>query len=399
MTLNSFIEKLRETIFDPSLPEVSKWKSEHPDGKAIGSFPVYTPVEMIDAAGMLPVHVAGAGGRIRLDEADGCLQSFVCSVGRSTLELKLDGFLDELDGMIFPSICEISRGLSGVMERRDPQGRIFYLYLPQNLSSAGTKDYLIGELRRLKGWLEEIGESEITDKAMLNSFERYNRRRELLDQLDRFRVDHPELFTASDFYVLRLAGMSVPVEEHNRLLENTLSSLTETVERHKPRLRMVLTGAFCERPPVEMMEAIEDEGIAIVADDMLLGQRWWTKPLPTEGDPIENLAEHYMNHSVVNSVVFRQWGEPCDVILKDVEDRRANGIIIASSKFCHTAMHDSTCLVKVCETHGLPYIKLEYEEIQSVFESIRVQVEALLEARERLAIAGTEEGKEADREE
>jgi len=399
MTLAAIIEGLRSTIEDPSLPELSRWKLEHKGGKAIGNFPVYAPVEMIDAAGMLPVHVAGAAGRIRLDEADGCLQAFVCSVGRSTLELKLDGFLDELDGMIFPSTCEISRGLSGVMARHDAVGHFFFINFPQNLSSAGAKEYLTGELQRLKKWLEEIGGSAIGDDAFHAAFERYNRRSELLDQLDRYRVDHPERLTASDFYILRLAGMTSSVEKHIELLEKALSLLDETEERHQPKLRMVLTGAFCERPPLAMLETIENEGIAIVSDDLLLSQRWWTKPLPTEGNPIEILSEHYLKYSVQTSVVFRPWGEPCDVILKTIEDTRANGIIIASSKFCHNAMHDSTCLVKVCEAHGLPYIRLEYEEDQSVFESIRVQVEALLEARERLAIAGTEEGRETEREE
>jgi len=393
MPISAIIEKCRARLGDPSFPEIGEWKRRHPGGKVIGSFPVYTPVEIVHAAGMLPVLIAGAPGRMKFDEADGYLQSFVCSVGRSTLELKLDGFLDELDGMIFPSTCEISRGLSGVWKRHDPAGPVFLIHFPQNLSDPGSLDYLINELDRLKKWLEGIGGSEITSDAIRDSFRQYNRRAELLNVLDYFRADRPERLSGSEFYILRLAGLTVPVDEHARILEEAIDALESTADRHPVRLRMVLSGASCERPPVSMLQAIEGEGIAIVADDMLLGQRWWREPLPEKGDPIGNLAMHYLKESAPSPLVFSPAQPSCDMLLKTVEERGADGIILSFANFCHPAIHDSACTVRLAEEHGLPYVRLSYEQDQRVFESIRVQVEALLEARERLPIAGTENGR------
>ncbi len=392
MPIARLIESIRQKVDDPSYPEIAEWKASHPGGKAIGCFPVYIPAELIHAAGMLPVQIAGAMGNVKLDEADGYLQSSVCSVGRSTLELKIDGHFSGLDGMIFPSVCEISRGLSGVLKRYDPDFPVIYIHYPQNLKSAYAKDYLVNELNRLKSVLENLSGNKITDEALLDAFKLYNERSELLSELAQFQLDHPERLSASESYLLRLAGVVVPAERHNAIIEEALKLLKDSGDRHPVRLRMVLTGAFCERPPVEMLETIEAEGVAIIHDDILLGQRWWVEKLPLEGDLISILAENYLHNTVINPVVFQPESTPCNHTLDIVERTKADGVIIASAKSCHPAHHDSHCIVRICEEHGFPFVRLEFEEDQRVFESTRVLFEALLEARERLPIAGTDKG-------
>ena len=390
MPIYKLIEKLRGRLDDPSFPEIAEWKASHPGGMAVGYFPVYAPVELIHAAGMLPVQVAGAMGRIKLDEADGYLQSFVCSIGRSTMELKLDGHLDNLDAMIFPSTCEISRGLCGVLRRHDPEKPIIYIHFPQNLESANAKGYLVGELERVKIALEEMTGKTITDEAIFKSFEAYNRRWELLRELEEIRYSHPELLSASELYIIRLAGMNVTVEEHSEILAEAIEALKDTPAHHEVRIRMLLSGAFCERPRISMLETIEDEGVAIVADDMLIGQRWWTESLPASGNPLEILAEYYLKKSVYNPVVYRPHVTPCESVLRAVELTGAEGIIISSAKSCHPANHDDQCVITLCEAQGIPYIRLQYGEDQRLYESILVQVQALMEARTRLPFAGTE---------
>src|SRR3972149_3549135 len=103
----------RESVADTSLSAVRTWKEGHPAGKAIGAFPVYVPTELIQAVGALPVWLFGAGGSIDISHADSRIQSFVCSISRSTLELGLTARLGTLDGFVFPSLCDVARNLSG----------------------------------------------------------------------------------------------------------------------------------------------------------------------------------------------------------------------------------------------------------------------------------------------
>jgi len=390
MSISALKEKIRARLEDPTFPEIVSWKRDNPGSRVIGYFPVYMPVELIHAAHMLPVMVSGAMGRVNLDEADGALQSFVCSVGRSTLELKLDGNLDNLDGMVFPSTCEISRGLSGVWDRRGPHKPFIYLHYPQNVDSAASMTYLLAELNRLKKMLEEIGGREITAGDINEAIEVYNKRSLLFSKLDDFRVRHPDRFLASEFYVLRLAGMAASCEEHILILEEALKELETTPSRFNPKFRVAMVGAFCERPPITMLETIEEQGIAVVYDDFLLGQRWFRDLLPITDDPMRALADFYLHHSVSNSLLYRPGSTPCAEIINRARERGAEGVFIVSAKSCNPAHHDNTCIARTCERSGIPYIKFEFEEDQRVFESIRMGIEALLEARERLPYAGTE---------
>src|SRR3990172_13307312 len=136
MTLKDTVAALRSDIGANSYRKIAAWKEKNPGGKAVGCYPVYTPVEIVRAAGMLPALIAGAGGGIDIDQAREHLQAFICSIGHSTLELDLDGYLDEIDCMVFPSICEISRGLRGVWARLNPGLPVIYIHFPQNLESA-----------------------------------------------------------------------------------------------------------------------------------------------------------------------------------------------------------------------------------------------------------------------
>ncbi len=398
MSISALIQKLRHSVEDQPLKPVGEWKRSHPDGKAIGCFPVYVPVEIVHAAGMLPVSIAGASSGTKLDHANSFLQAFVCSIARSTLELELEGKLSELDGFVFPSGCEIPRGLSGVWERRETDKPIVYLHFPQNIASPSALDFMVGELTRLRSLLEELGGCEISDEALLGSFRIYNERAGLLDKLDSVRCDHPEKLKASEFYILGLSGLAIPPEDHIALLNEALGAIESAAGRPAPKLRMALMGAFCERPPVAMLEVIEGEGVAIVSDDILLGQRWWTEPIRTSGDPMTLLAEHYLRHSPITPLTHTRDEVRCDAIIETIKRSRADGLIFASPKFCHPSLHDAACVVRTCEDNGIPYLRFEYEEEMAVFESIRMQVEALLEARAALPFAGVESNKETAKE-
>jgi len=54
-------DSLYEEMQDLSFPGVRRWKERHPGAKSVAFFPVYPPVELVHAAGMLPVLLSGAG--------------------------------------------------------------------------------------------------------------------------------------------------------------------------------------------------------------------------------------------------------------------------------------------------------------------------------------------------
>ena len=112
--------------------------------------PVYVPRELIHAAGMLPVGLLGGGDQLEVIQGDAYYQSYICRIPRSTIELGLTGRLDCLDGMLFPSICDVIRNLSGMWQILFKDKYVRYIDVPQNYVDAIGGTFYIQEMQVLR---------------------------------------------------------------------------------------------------------------------------------------------------------------------------------------------------------------------------------------------------------
>ena len=379
MEIREEARRCEAMVRDPDLAAVAGWKQAHPGGRAIGYFPVYVPAELVHAAGMLPVGVFGAGGTVDIDHADSRMQSFVCSISRSTLELGLTKRLDVLDGMIFGSICDVARNLSGIWQRNFPGVMAEYVHYPQNPDSAHALEYYRGELARLSERLAAVAGRPISDDALRASLGAYNRARELVAGLHRLRRDEPWRLTWREAYAILRAGHVLPVEEHAALLERTLPVVRKRDGKRRDGVRVVLEGSFCEQPPPDLLDVIEEAGCYVVEDDLLLGMRWFDRPVPVDGDPLLALARAYLESPVTTSIKHdrRRKG---DALLQRVAASGAEGVIFSAAKFCEPALLDYPLMRAALERAGIPNLAFEFEEKIGAFESVKTQVETFVES-------------------
>ena len=138
--------------------------------------PVYVPRELIHAAGMLPVGILGGGDQLEVIQGDAYYQSYICRIPRSTIELGLTGRLDCLDGMLFPSICDVIRNLSGMWQILFKDKYVRYFDVPQNYEDAIGGDVLRrSELEVLRDDLGKLRGAPITDDELNASIARLQR--------------------------------------------------------------------------------------------------------------------------------------------------------------------------------------------------------------------------------
>jgi benzoyl-CoA reductase subunit C len=379
MEIREMSRRAEAQVRDPELRAVAAWKAAHPGRKAIGYFPVYVPAEIIHAAGMLPVGVFGAGGAVEIDHADARIQSFVCSISRSTLELGLTGRLKALDGMIFGSICDVARNLSGIWQRNFPGMPAEYIHYPQNPDSQHAVPYYRGELQRLRETLAALGGSPVTDAALAASLAVYHRNRSLVRELYALRRAEPWRASWREAYHLARAGHVLPVEEHNALLEEALPLLRRRDAPKRDRVRVVIEGSFCEQPAAELLDTIEEAGCYVVEDDLLLGMRWFDRPVEPGDDALLALARAFVDSPVTTSIRHdrRRKGE---ALLGRVAAAGAEGVVFSAAKFCEPALLDYPLMRVACERRGLPSLAFEFEEKMGTFESVRTQVETFVES-------------------
>lgn len=377
--MQQVVDRCWQIAEDISFSTVQEWRARHPGAKVVGYFPVYTPVEVIHAAGMLPVAVLGGGSRIEVKQADSRLPSFICSIPRSSLELAYSGRLDFLDVMLFHPICDVARNLTQVWHRNFTGVRTDLLYLPQNLVTPGTVEYLTGEYRRLKAALEKLSGAEIPAQALRHSLSLYNQQRRLFRQLYEVRRENPWLISAAECYALMRAGTVLPVEEHLPMLEAVLAGLPARQTRAMDKIRVVFEGAFCEQPPIEFIEVVE-EVCYIVEDDFIQGSRWFSADVPEDGDPLESLAHSYRDLFAYSSIQHDERSPKWQGLVDKIRRSGARAAILCPPKFCEPALDDQVLFADALSREGIPYLTMEFEEKMTSFEEVRIQIETFTES-------------------
>lgn len=379
-SLEEILRWCRELIEDSTFAQIRAWKDEHPGRKVAGIFPVYSPAELPYAFGMLPVGLFGGGNRIEIAHADSRFQSFVCSIVKSTLELGLTGRLEPIDILMFSSICDSARNLASVMERNFPNQRIIYLHFPQNPASPGAVTYLYHEYLKVVEILQEVSGRAYSADELARSIELYNEVRAAVAALYRIRRERPHLLSAAESYQLvRVATLMEP-RDYVSLVHRILPEIEGRNVKPKDRVRVVLEGAFCEQPPIEFIESLEQAGCYILNDDLLLGWRWFRRPVRVDGDPLRNLAEAYVHNSVFSSVKHDPREPRAKHLLDDIGAHGAQAAVLVSAKFCEPALFDYALYKKALEQHEIPHVFLEFEEKAWVFDKARTEIETFVES-------------------
>ena len=352
---------------------VAEWKSRVPGRKAIGYMPIYVPRELIHAAGMLPVGIFGGGDRLEIIRGDAYFQSYICHIPRSTIEMTLSGRLDVLDGMLFPSICDVIRNLSGMWTMLFPGRYVCYVDLPQNYDPLVGGAFWGRGLAAMREDMARVAGRPIADQDLRNSIRAYNENRRAIRELYRVRSETPWLFPISQVYPVLRSGSVLPPEEHTTLVRRYIEIASQGSIVPEDRSRVVLTGMFCEQPPLALLVTLERAGCWIVDDDLLLGLRWFTGEVSEEGDPIESLAQAYLTQSASTASCYAPDGQRGRWLVDAVRQNRADGVIFCAPSFCDPALLEQPMLVAALEREQIPHTQFKYSEDTGQFAVIREQ--------------------------
>ena len=374
------VVEARSLLEIPVTRVIEDWKSAHRQGKAVGWFPVFSPVELTHAAGMFPIAIAGGGNVMEIAHADSRFQSFICSIIKSTLELGLTGQLENLDGMIFHSICDPAKNLASVFRRNFPNLMVEFIHFPQNLKSILAEEYLIAEYARIRARLADLAGRRITDDEIRSSISLYNGLRARIRRLDEIRRDMPNRLSAAEAAALLRAGARMMPEDFSALLDGAIDAVCRREITARDLIPVVLEGSFCEQPPLELIESIEEAGCSILHDDLQLGLRWFTADIPADGDPLRALARSYISSSVHSAVKHDLRYRKAAPLIEKVRRTGAQAVVVLAAKFCEPALFDYALYRQALETNGIPHVLLEFEEKMWVFDKIRSEVETFVES-------------------
>jgi benzoyl-CoA reductase subunit C len=367
------VARAEELYRDYRLTPVREWKART-GGLAVGYMPIYVPRELLHAQGVLPVGLMGGGDDLEIIRGDAFYQSYICHIPRSTIELGLNGSYDCLDGVLFPAICDVIRNLSGMWKLQFPGKLVRYLDVPQNFDGAIGGRFYRHELEELARDLAARGARAYDPAALGAAIAEYNANRRLVAELYALRQAEPWRVPTAELYVVLRAALLLPVAEATAMIAR-YRDLVRADAGRKPmdQARVVLTGSFCEQPPLGLIKTLERSGCYIVDDDFVQVHRWIKGDIATDGDPLANLVTAFLDQSIASPTRYIGAGEKGHDLIERIETSGAEGVLFCAPSFCDPALLDQPMVTKALDAAEIPWTAFKYAENNGQFQVIREQ--------------------------
>lgn len=127
--------------------------------KVVGVFPVYTPEELVHAAGMIPMGLWG--GQITPTVAGKYNPIYTCSIMRSCLEYGMTGIYKGICCAVMPILCDTFRGMSSAWRVGVKDIPLAAFVPPQNRTDPDAGEFLVEEYKSLAAHIEKYAGASI----------------------------------------------------------------------------------------------------------------------------------------------------------------------------------------------------------------------------------------------
>ena len=339
---------------------ISAYKQE--GKKVIGVLPYFAPVELVVAAGMVPMGIWGSNKKTIAQAKEYCA-TFYCTIAQLALEMLLDGTLDQLDGIITPTICDTLRPMSQNF-RVAMEGKLPCIFLahPQNRKPAFGLQFTVDQYMHVKSELEKISGNTITDEALREAIKVMNRSRKARREFVKLAGQHPEAISAVErSAVLRSAWFMEPAV-HAQKLEELNEELSKLPASNWKGRKVVTSGIICDNP--KLLQIFDDNNIAIAADDVAQETRAFRVDASEEGDPMMALAQQFadQDYDVLLYDEHSNKNRRADYVVQMVKESGAQGLVLFMQQFCDPEEMEYPYLKKALDDAGIPHIKLGVDQ-------------------------------------
>ena len=372
---------------------------------AIGYTCYFMPEVLLDLPGCFSVRLR-APRCTSPDIATYYMSARVCHYARSLLERALEGGFNFLDAQMATETCTGTcrfqehlqqKHLDSVKDMRIINNDNFFCEfsdVPFKNNENGYAHFR-EQLRAhvLQPLHEKLG-IDVSDEAITKTIERHNEVCRLINEIGDYRkLDNPTI-TGYEFHVIQLVSQVCPKDLILPYLRETAEELKtrEPDDRWPFRCKVVLAGSENDDP--DFTKLIESCGAEVVADRYCYGAVESRIPIVVkEGqEPLDAIARHYLDTSNCPRFMPQDTMRARKQRIADLaRDYHADGVIVASNKFCEYWSYERVIdTVVLPRDFGLPVCSIEKEYINSASGQLRTRFQAFVESIE---IKKIQEGK------
>lgn len=330
-----------------------------------GWFCTYTPLELMDAAGLTSVRIAGEHGTC--SNAESVMHTNICPYIKSCLEAAETGKLDFLDAIVFTNGCDAQRRLYDFFKERKPEFPSFLLNAPKTVSDASI-NLFAAEISSMKEWLEKSFDKTVSDEQISLSIETYKLLRARSRGLDGARRRSIPTLTGSRALELMMMIQRMTPAAAMALITQVEAALRPVDIGPK----VIVAGNIMDDPA--WIRKLEEYGAHVFADDLCTARRFWLMPEPDKtDDPVHALAKAYLTKPPCPRMAVAD--DTVSEMERLIDNLQPDGVIFHIMKFCDTHMYNVPRMRNMLRDKGVKALFIE-----SDYTSGAGQVETRLQA-------------------
>jgi len=351
--------------------------------KKVGYLCTYTPLELMNAAGVSHLRLFKAGSPEIVASGEQITQSVFCDFTKSILGAfkEEDPLYKALDKVYTFYTCDCMKKVGEAINQFFTPTEIYVL--PRLKDEEPSRRYYRSEIINFKNELEALSGQKLHEEELLRQIALYNRLKLVLKDISELRKrDNPPL-TGQDYLDLVKGYYHLPPEELLDFYQDIYDRLAAVPDAGGRKIRLMMSGGVVADGDRRLLELIEDEiGARVVVEDHCTGLKTVYHTIAEEGDPYQALANGYLDQA------------PC-ARMKPLEDRvrfsgrlaeeyQVDGVLYVYLKFCPCYGQTKHEFFKHFQKLGIPALEIPIDYSRSDQGQLKTRIEAFIEVlRER----------------
>lgn len=351
-------------------------------GRVAGTFCTFTPVEILDAAGITPVSLCGMSAET-IPAAEAHLPKNMCPLIKSSYGFALT---DKCPYTYFSDIIVGETTCDGKKKMYELLGQLketYVLHLPQSTHIDDAAEMWTRELHRFITYLENRFDVTITDAALRSAAALRNEERKARCKLMSLqRLVPPPAYGYQIYKTLDGAGFKFSRQEVINQLDEMAGCIRSNYEAGKRPVqetakRILITGCPIGGVLDKTVKVIEERGGVVVCFENCTGIKAATQMVDTESDDIVRaIAERYLE---IGCAVMSPNNRRMEMLESLNHDYSADGVIEIDLQSCTPYIVESFSVRRHMQSLNVPYLQLETDYTNNDSGQLATRLEAFLE--------------------
>lgn len=327
----------------------------------VGQFCTYTPLEIFMAADLVSVGLCSTSDET-IPDAEKVLPSNLCPLIKSSYGFAIT---DKCPYMYFSDLVVGETTCDGKVKMYELLGQeknVHILELPRRQDTPEAKALWYAELKRLKERVEHDFSVTITDEDLLDAIRRRNIERSLLKELYELSTMTPPPITGlRQLQILFGSQFKFDWDEKVKELRGAINRIQAAyasgerpVAENAPRI--LITGCPMGGVTEKVVKVIEDAGAVVVAFENCTGAKQMDRQCREEGDPLTNIAEHYLQ---IGCSVMTPDANRFELLDRLCGQFKVDGVVEMTLQACHTYAVEAYSVKAYLQEKNIPYLQLE----------------------------------------